>query len=59
MKVMTELALIVGGAAIIVLGLVELCLTAKEEDDKEPRWLNCVSGPYVMTRKITKKGRDW
>jgi hypothetical protein len=45
---MTELALIVGGVAIITLCAVELHL-AKEESE-EPRWLNYVSGPYVRTK---------
>ena len=54
---MMELALIVGGAAIIVLSLLELYLT--EDESESPRWLGCVSGPYVMTKRIRRKERDY
>jgi hypothetical protein len=54
---MTELALIVGGAAIIALCLMEL--RAMEAEEEEPRWLDYVSGPYVVTKHIRRKRRDW
>lgn len=56
---MTELALIVGGVAIMMLGLIELYLAETEEEDESPRWLGCVSGPYVMTKRIRRKERDY
>ena len=59
MKAMTELALIVGGVAIMMLGLIELYLAETEEEDESPRWLGCVSGPYVMTKRIRRKERDY
>jgi hypothetical protein len=61
MKVSSEAASIVGGAAMLALGLGWLRLLAKKKTkkkkDEKPRGLGCVSGPYVMRKRI-QKGRN-
>jgi hypothetical protein len=57
---MMELALLVGGGAIVALCLLELYLAEEDgQEDEEPRWLDYVSGPYVMTKRLRQKERNW
>ncbi len=54
---MLVISLFTGFSAFAVLCILEFLLA--ESEQKLPRWLDYVDGPYVRTKYTALKGRDW
>ncbi len=54
---MLAISMFTGFFAFAVLCILEFLLA--ESEQKLPRWLDYVDGPYVRTKYTALKGRDW
>ena len=54
---MLAISMFTGFSTFAILCILEFLLAELEQ--KPPRWLDYVDGPYVRTKYTALKGRDW